>query len=724
VLVAIDHFSKYAEAYPVKEYTAVETVHQLMNNWFARWGPPTSVQSDNGTAFANALNAEFLAVSQVVEVHSTPYHPACNGAVERMNRTLAQLLRVWGSTEQSKWDEFLPVALSAYNATRHASTGFSPNMLMLGRETADPLAYFYPVHDEFSNTEPGAYVEQLIKRQAVVRRIARHNLKQAQIRQKRNFDKRIKSLVTYKPGDSVQVRTRVCLPGQCRKLKDVYKGPYVIAEVLQKGRCYRLETGQRVHFEQLRRWNNRLTDYKLPIGAKELQYEPDGDVDSIAPTEGASTIIEQDLCSNAADDLADDFSPLQMRDPPPGQYTLRPRKDTVRYREPSENDSDIEEEHESCALWDVTCPEDILCVDGGTHPYFVGGEPAEIQMRNNVLLYAAQVANRRRFYNRPEKAANDMFRYALSKDNVIPEYSTVITYMDGNFLQTEHSMAMATAADMSMRGPLIGNLSRSYGNKDALFNQRKQAGQTAVLTPWISGRNEQYLFYLLVKNTKLETTQTDKLAKSLLDLRAMLLSLEITKIAVSTVDTGLDGITWPTMYEMLHIVFENTNIQVLAYRHFYTPLLFTVNDVDSTAQCAQPATATITERSYDQTGTERSPTHTGSEQLPDQTSTERSPTHASTERLPDQTCTRRQHDQTSTERSSVLTSMERLPDQTGTERSTVHTVTDCQPGCTATTSNEAYRNQMNVEQQRTDEPPSQFNRVDGTKPTKIGPARQ
>jgi hypothetical protein len=284
VLVVIDHFSKYAEAYPVTEYTAVETVHQLMNNWFARWGPPTSVQSDNGTAFANALNAEFLAVSQVVEVHSTPYHPACNGAVERMNRTLAQLLRVWGSTEQSRWDEFLPIALSAYNATRHASTGFSPNMLMLGRETADPLAYFYPVHDEFSNTDPGAYVEQLIKRQAAVRRIARHNLKQAQLRQKRNFDKRIKSLVTFKIGDTVQVRTRVCAPGQCRKLRECFKGPYVIAEVLQKGRCYRLNTGQRVHFEQLRRWNSRLTDYTLPVGAKELRYDPDGDVDEIEPT--------------------------------------------------------------------------------------------------------------------------------------------------------------------------------------------------------------------------------------------------------------------------------------------------------------------------------------------------------------------------------------------------------------------------------------------------------
>ena len=36
---------------------------------------------------------------------------------------------------QCDWDEKLPVVMSAYQATSHRSTGFSPNRLFLGRET-------------------------------------------------------------------------------------------------------------------------------------------------------------------------------------------------------------------------------------------------------------------------------------------------------------------------------------------------------------------------------------------------------------------------------------------------------------------------------------------------------------------------------------------------------------------------------------------------------------
>lgn len=38
------------------------------------------------------------------------------------------------------WDESIPFVMMAYRASQHESTGYSPNMLMLGREVATPLA--------------------------------------------------------------------------------------------------------------------------------------------------------------------------------------------------------------------------------------------------------------------------------------------------------------------------------------------------------------------------------------------------------------------------------------------------------------------------------------------------------------------------------------------------------------------------------------------------------
>src|SRR2546425_5085552 len=40
---------------------------------------------------------------------------------------------------QRNWDEFLPSVMGAYRASRHESTGYSPNFMMLGRENLAPL---------------------------------------------------------------------------------------------------------------------------------------------------------------------------------------------------------------------------------------------------------------------------------------------------------------------------------------------------------------------------------------------------------------------------------------------------------------------------------------------------------------------------------------------------------------------------------------------------------
>ena len=45
---------------------------------------------------------------------------------------------------QNQWDEYLPYVMLAYRASVHESTGFSPNMLMLGRELQIPIRTVVP----------------------------------------------------------------------------------------------------------------------------------------------------------------------------------------------------------------------------------------------------------------------------------------------------------------------------------------------------------------------------------------------------------------------------------------------------------------------------------------------------------------------------------------------------------------------------------------------------
>ena len=164
VLVMIDHFTKYAEAVPCITASAEETCDHLINTWIARHGCPMTFQSDNGTAFVGELKKELMRRSQVAQAHSTTYHPQTNGLVERQNRTLVSMLRVYCSRDMTYWDRYLPQVMGAYNSTQHSTTGVSPHMMLTGHEKSLPLTFFYPEY-EGKKTSPQVYVRDVIRRQ-------------------------------------------------------------------------------------------------------------------------------------------------------------------------------------------------------------------------------------------------------------------------------------------------------------------------------------------------------------------------------------------------------------------------------------------------------------------------------------------------------------------------------------------------------------------------------
>ena len=54
------------------------------------------------------------------------------------HQTLNSILGKTVAKHQKDWDSRLVFAMSAYRATRHRGTGYSPNFLVLGRETRAP----------------------------------------------------------------------------------------------------------------------------------------------------------------------------------------------------------------------------------------------------------------------------------------------------------------------------------------------------------------------------------------------------------------------------------------------------------------------------------------------------------------------------------------------------------------------------------------------------------
>ena len=56
-----------------------------------------------------------------------------------VNRSIINMLRTLGEEEKSKWPIHLPKLLHAYNSTPHATTSYTPFVLMFGREERLPI---------------------------------------------------------------------------------------------------------------------------------------------------------------------------------------------------------------------------------------------------------------------------------------------------------------------------------------------------------------------------------------------------------------------------------------------------------------------------------------------------------------------------------------------------------------------------------------------------------
>lgn len=75
----------------------------------------------------------------IKHLSTTPYHPICNGVVERFNGTLKQMLRKLSHEPPRSWDRYLAPLLFAYREVPQSSLGFSPFELIYGRHVRDPL---------------------------------------------------------------------------------------------------------------------------------------------------------------------------------------------------------------------------------------------------------------------------------------------------------------------------------------------------------------------------------------------------------------------------------------------------------------------------------------------------------------------------------------------------------------------------------------------------------
>ncbi|GBN09280.1 Transposon Tf2-6 polyprotein [Araneus ventricosus] len=144
ILTIIDHYSRYLEAYPLQNITS-RTIINCLNKYFANFGLPKFLITDNATNFISNEMVEFLDRLNIQHRKSSIYYPMANGLLERAHRTMKEsLASMCESTFQ--WSEKLLFFKLYYNNSIHSVTKFAPAEIFFGRKQNLPLdSFFEPI---------------------------------------------------------------------------------------------------------------------------------------------------------------------------------------------------------------------------------------------------------------------------------------------------------------------------------------------------------------------------------------------------------------------------------------------------------------------------------------------------------------------------------------------------------------------------------------------------
>jgi hypothetical protein len=116
----------------IQDLKATRIAQLLVEEVVPWFGVPEALLSNRGTNLLSHMILDICKLLGITKLNTTSYHPQCDGAVERFNRTLKQALRKHAARFGGQWDRYLPGVLWAYRNTPHTSTGEKPSFLLFG----------------------------------------------------------------------------------------------------------------------------------------------------------------------------------------------------------------------------------------------------------------------------------------------------------------------------------------------------------------------------------------------------------------------------------------------------------------------------------------------------------------------------------------------------------------------------------------------------------------
>jgi len=223
ILGIIDYYSKYPVLVSIPNVDAKTVAEAVIRHWVAIFGAPFSIHSDRGTCFQSELFREMCAFLNIHKTKTAPYYPQADGVIERLFRTVKDMIYATVKSHRRDWYSTLPIIELGLRSSICSSTRFSPYQILFGKPMRLPLVWSEFEEENRSTKEgrtPGRYVLELQEKLAQIR----DNVLKA--RRDRNFSPGCQRHASpLQIGDTVMAKP---FPIEKGLLKPRYDGPYRI----------------------------------------------------------------------------------------------------------------------------------------------------------------------------------------------------------------------------------------------------------------------------------------------------------------------------------------------------------------------------------------------------------------------------------------------------------------------------------------------------------------
>ena len=228
-MVVVDRFSTATVLVPLPaKYDAPQVAEAMIRHVYTRYGLPRDIVMDRDSRFVSHY---WIAMHNHFGVglhHTSAFHQQSNGSAERTVKTVSQVLRAYTNASQNNWADVLWRAEYAINNSPTDWNGKTPLEICFGEVR--------PVPFDRAATKSEA-VNSYLEHQRINNLISQDALEAFRYNQSRYSSQRRNPRVEFKLGDMVMYQRRTFEKGKTKKLHSVWRGPYKITQIDERGNC-------------------------------------------------------------------------------------------------------------------------------------------------------------------------------------------------------------------------------------------------------------------------------------------------------------------------------------------------------------------------------------------------------------------------------------------------------------------------------------------------------